>query len=39
MPSGFAAVGWEALSEGLEEFGGYCDCEVVMNCDPDEVFG
>lgn len=32
-------VSWEQLAEGLEEFGGYCDCEVVMNCDPEEVFG
>jgi hypothetical protein len=32
-------VEWGALSEGLEEFGGFCDCEVVMNCNPDEVFG
>jgi Protein of unknown function (DUF2695) len=32
-------VSSDRLAEGLEEFGGYCDCEVVMNCDPDEVFG
>ncbi|HEV7898738.1 MAG TPA: DUF2695 domain-containing protein [Planosporangium sp.] len=31
-------IEWEALSEGLEEFGGFCDCEIVMNCDPDQVF-
>jgi hypothetical protein len=32
-------VSWERLVEGLDEFGGYCDCEVVMNCGPDDVFG
>ena len=26
------------LHEGLEEYGGYCDCEVLMNVDADEVF-
>ncbi len=26
---------WEAVAEGLAEFGGYCDCEVVINCDPE----
>ncbi|GGM45157.1 DUF2695 domain-containing protein [Dactylosporangium sucinum] len=30
------AVPWERLAEGLDELGGYCDCEVVMNCEPDE---
>jgi hypothetical protein len=30
---------WPALCEGLDEFGGFCDCEVVANCDPVEVFG
>jgi hypothetical protein len=28
----------ERLHEGLEEYGGFCDCEVVMNVDVDEVF-
>jgi hypothetical protein len=28
----------ERLHEGLEEYGGLCDCEVVMNVDADEVF-
>jgi hypothetical protein len=28
----------ERLHEGLEEYGGFCDCEVVMNVDPDEIF-
>lgn len=32
-------VSWARLAEGLAEFGGYCDCEVAMNCGPDEVFG
>jgi hypothetical protein len=27
----------ERLHEGLEEYGGFCDCEVVMNVDPDAV--
>lgn len=31
-------VSWDRLAEGLEEFGGYCDCEVVMNCDPVEIY-
>ncbi len=26
------------LQIALEEYGGYCDCEVVMNLDPDGVF-
>ena len=26
------------LHRGLDEYGGFCDCEVVMNVDPDEVF-
>ena len=26
------------LHEGLEEYGGFCDCEVVMNVDPGTVF-
>jgi hypothetical protein len=25
----------DQLHTGLEEYGGYCDCEVVMNVDPD----
>ncbi|WP_433045004.1 DUF2695 domain-containing protein [Dactylosporangium sp. CS-033363] len=32
-------VEWDALRGGLAEFGGYCDCEVVLNCGPEEVFG
>jgi hypothetical protein len=28
----------ERLHEGLEEYGGFCDCEVLMNVDVDEVF-
>jgi Protein of unknown function (DUF2695) len=31
-------VDLERLREGLEAYGGFCDCEVVMNVDPDEVF-
>lgn len=27
-----------SLHVALEEYGGYCDCEVVMNVHPDEVF-
>ncbi|MEU4765969.1 DUF2695 domain-containing protein [Actinosynnema sp. NPDC023794] len=30
---------WGPVAEGLAELGGYCDCEVVMNCDPEDVFG
>ncbi|MFD1147658.1 DUF2695 domain-containing protein [Saccharothrix hoggarensis] len=29
----------EAIADGLAELGGYCDCEVVLNCGPEEVFG
>ena len=29
----------QQIIAALEELGGYCDCEVVMNCDPEEVFG
>jgi hypothetical protein len=32
-------VSLDRLADGLEEFGGFCDCEVVMNCDPDQVHG
>ncbi|HEX2300754.1 MAG TPA: DUF2695 domain-containing protein [Pseudonocardiaceae bacterium] len=28
----------DRLHEGLEEYGGFCDCEAVMNVDVDEVF-
>jgi hypothetical protein len=31
-------VDLERLHEGLEEYGGFCDCEVVLNVDADEVF-
>ena len=31
-------VDLERLHEGLEEYGGFCDCEVVMNVDPDAIF-
>ncbi len=27
-----------SLHAALEEYGGYCDCDVVMNVHPDEVF-
>ncbi|OOC04891.1 DUF2695 domain-containing protein [Amycolatopsis azurea] len=30
---------WTPVAAGLAELGGYCDCEVVMNCDPEDVFG
>jgi Protein of unknown function (DUF2695) len=26
------------LHECLDEYGGFCDCEVVVNVDADEVF-
>jgi hypothetical protein len=28
----------DRLHEGLEEYGGFCDCEIVMNVDPDAIF-
>jgi hypothetical protein len=28
----------DALTESVEGFGGYCDCEAVANVDPDEIF-
>ncbi len=31
-------IALDRLHEGLEEFGGFCDCEVVMNVDPVVVF-
>lgn len=31
-------ISWEALGEGLRQLGGWCDCEIVMNCHPEEVF-
>jgi hypothetical protein len=32
------AVDLSSLHVALEEYGGYCDCEVMMNVHPDEVF-
>ncbi|MEV4132206.1 DUF2695 domain-containing protein [Dactylosporangium sp. NPDC049742] len=32
------SVDWDTLEEGLHEFDGYCDCEIVMNAGPDVVF-
>lgn len=32
-------IEWETLAEGLQEFGGYCDCEIVMNVEPEAIFG
>ncbi|WP_204763375.1 DUF2695 domain-containing protein [Lentzea nigeriaca] len=29
----------DPIVAALEELGGFCDCEVVMNCDPEDVFG
>ena len=31
-------IALDRLREGLEEYGGFCDCEVVMNVDPALVF-
>jgi hypothetical protein len=28
----------DRLHEGLQVYGGFCDCEVAMNVHPDEVF-
>ena len=33
-----AGVDVEQLQAGLAFFGGYCDCEVAMNVDADDVF-
>ena len=33
-----AGVDEAELRRGLAEFGGYCDCEVVLNVEPDEIF-
>ncbi len=30
---------FDDLRPGLGELGGYCDCEIVDNCDPGIVFG
>lgn len=31
-------VALDRLHDGLDEYGGFCDCEVVMNVHPDAVF-
>lgn len=31
-------IALDRLHEGLEEYGGFCDCEVVMNVEPAVVF-
>ena len=31
-------IALDRLHEGLEEYGGFCDCEVVVNVDPAVVF-
>jgi len=36
--AGQHGVDVELLHEGLEEYGGFCDCEVVMNVAPEAVF-
>ena len=33
------AVDVDRLKASLEHFGGYCDCEVTLNLDPEEIFG
>lgn len=32
-------IAWAGLAPELQEFGGYCDCEIVMNVVPEEVSG
>ncbi|SON62146.1 hypothetical protein MSIMFI_03667 [Mycobacterium simulans] len=32
-------IDWPELQRELREFGGYCDCEILFNVEPDEVFG
>lgn len=29
----------EVLAESLGHFGGFCDCEVLLNVDAEEIFG
>src|SRR5438094_4432629 len=32
-------VDHDALRTSLESFGGFCDCEVLANIEPEEIFG
>jgi hypothetical protein len=32
------SVEWASLEFALAELGGHCDCEIVANCDPRELF-
>jgi hypothetical protein len=32
------AVDPDRLAQSLAEFGGYCDCEVLANVEPEEIF-
>jgi hypothetical protein len=32
-------IDWAELAEGLREFGGDCDCEIVLNVEAEEIFG
>ncbi len=32
-------IDWAELAEGLREFGGCCDCEILLNVEPEEIFG
>ena len=31
-------IDFDRLRASLENFGGFCDCEVIYNVDPDEIF-
>ena len=32
-------IDWAELAEGLREFGGCCDCEILLNVEPEVIFG
>jgi Protein of unknown function (DUF2695) len=32
-------IDWAELAGGFQELGGYCDCEIVLNVQPEEIFG
>jgi hypothetical protein len=32
-------IDWAELEAGLQEFGGVCDCKIVLNVQPEEIFG
>lgn len=36
--AGHEGMDFERLHEGLAEYGGFCDCEIAMNVDVEQVF-